>query len=30
MKRDSFGTVWWTDVPDGERVPVDPEIEFGS
>jgi hypothetical protein len=27
--RDSFGTLWYTDGPDGERIAVDPEREFG-
>jgi hypothetical protein len=27
--RDSYGTIWYTDGPDGVRVPVDPEVEFG-
>jgi hypothetical protein len=27
--KDSFDTLWFTDGPDGERVPVDSEVEFG-
>ena len=27
--KDSFGTLWFTDGPDGKRVPIDPEEEFG-
>ena len=28
--RDSVGTTWWVDGPDGKRVPIDPTIEFGA
>jgi hypothetical protein len=28
MNRDSYGTAWFTDGPNG-RIPVDPEREFG-
>ena len=27
--RDSFGTTWYTDGPDGTRVVIDPDREFG-
>ena len=27
--RDQHGTLWYTEAPDGTRVPVDPEREFG-
>jgi len=27
--RDAYGTLWYTDSPDGTRVPVDPRTEFG-
>ena len=27
--RDSYGTLWYVDSPDGTRVPVDPDEEFG-
>jgi hypothetical protein len=29
MNTDRYGTRWYTDGPDGTRIPVDPEEEFG-